>query len=130
MPSTKPGPTASADSAAVFRIFARMWETGDLGMFDQLIAVHYIGHVAAGDRDRDGLRERIRVFRKTYPVMRIDVQDQFLSGDRVASRMLATGKDAQGKPVELMGLNIARIHDGMIEEEWTTWEALRAVRTP
>lgn len=130
MPSTKPDPTAGAAPAEVFRAFARMWETGDLGMFDQLIAVQYVGHVAAGDRNRDGLRERIQVFRKTYPVMRIEVEDQLLSGDRVASRMLATGKDAQGKPVALMGLNIARIHDGKIEEEWNTWEPLRAVRGP
>lgn len=126
MSSAETKPTTRPSPAEVFRTFIKVWETGDLSQFDQLISVNYVGHVATGDRNRDGLRHRILEFRKIFPVMRFDVQDQLSSEDRVASRMLATGQDAQGRPVALMGLNISRVRDGKVEEEWNTWEALKA----
>jgi predicted SnoaL-like aldol condensation-catalyzing enzyme len=124
--SLKTKPIKGAGPADVFRTFMKIWETGDLSQVDELISVDYVGHVAAGDRTREGLRQRILEFRKLYPVMRFEVQDQISSEDRVASRMLATGQDVRGNPVALMGLNISRICDGKIEEEWNTWEALKA----
>jgi hypothetical protein len=117
----------------VFADFMRIWETGDFTDFDRLISPRYAGHVAAGDRDREGLRQRIVAFRRLYPQIDFEIQDQFASGDRVATRMVAQGEDAEGRPVALMGLNISRIGSGQVQEEWNTWEPLAeppATRTP
>ena len=125
MMPAKTEPAIDPNPADVFRSIIRMWETGDLSQFDRLVSADYVGHVAAGERDREGLRERILAFRQSYPAMHFDVQEQLASGDRVASRMVATGTDAEGRSVALMGLNMSRIKDGKIEEEWNTWEAMQ-----
>jgi hypothetical protein len=39
--------------------------------------------------------------------------------------MLAHGRNAKGEPVALMGINISRVRDGKLEEEWNTWEPLK-----
>jgi predicted SnoaL-like aldol condensation-catalyzing enzyme len=122
VPSVKPMP----GPAETFRAFVKVWETGDVSQLDRLVAADYIGHVAAGDRNRDVLRQRILAFRSAYPTIHFDVQAQISSGDLVASRMLATGRDVQGRPVALMGLNFSKVRDGKVEEEWNTWEALSA----
>jgi hypothetical protein len=122
---TKASAKAFLPAGEVFRDFMKIWETGDFARFDALVSKRYVGHVAAGDRDREGLRQRILVFRGFYPVMHFEIEDQFASGDRVATRMLARGRNAKGEPVALMGINISRVHDGKLEEEWNTWEPLK-----
>lgn len=109
----------------VFRTVVRMWEAGDLSGFNDLISRDYVGHVSSGDRDREGLRRRILAFRQSYTAVRFSVDDQFVSGDRVATRMLVRGKTATGEPVALMGINIAVVRDGKLREEWNTWEPLK-----
>ena len=116
-------PNQAAD--AVFGAVMGMWEKGDLGMFDNLISRDYMGHVSTGDRDREGLRRRIIAFHQLYTAVQISVEDQIIDGDRVATRMLARGNSATGEPVELMGINIARVRDGKLQEEWNTWEPLK-----
>ena len=34
-----------------------------------------------------------------------------------------------GEPVRLMGINIARIVDGKLVEEWNTWEQMKAANS-
>jgi hypothetical protein len=113
-----------SDPGQVFREFIEMWASGDLSKFDRLVSTGYAGHVAAGDRDREGLRERILTFRRLFPSIRFDIEDQFSSGERVATRMIARGNDAEGRTVTLMGINISIVRDGAIEQEWNTWERL------
>ena len=122
---TEAGAMAFLPAGEVFRDLMRIWETGDFARFDDLVSERYVGHVAAGDRDRAGLRQRILAFRGLYPLMHFEIEDQFASGDRVATRMLARGRNAKGDAVALMGINISRVRDGKLEEEWNTWEPLK-----
>ena len=125
---THDAPNQAAD--AVFRAVMGLWEKGDLGMFDNLISRDYIGHVSTGDRDREGLRRRIVAFHRQYTAVQFSVEDQFIAGNRVATRMLARGNSATGEPVALMGINIARVRDGKLLEEWNTWEPLKDAAKP
>jgi hypothetical protein len=112
-----------SDPAAVCRRCIRMWEEGDLAPFDELIARDYAGHVASGTRDRDGLRERIREFHALFPDVDIAVEDQFVQGERVVTRMRASGTNSRtGARAELIGINISRVVNGKLLEEWATWE--------
>lgn len=113
----------------LFRTVVQIWQTGEFTRFDDLISRDYVGHVSSGDRDREGLRRRILAFRQLYTALRFSVEDQFISGDRVATRMLVRGKTAKGEPVTLMGINIASVRDGKLQEEWNTWEPLKDAGT-
>lgn len=113
---------------AVFRRLVEIYAVGDLSALDQLIAPNYIGHVSAGDRDLEGFRESIKYFHNlfVYGEDSFEVNDQFVEGEKVATRMTAHVKmRATGEPVTLIGINIARIVDGKLVEEWNTWEQLQ-----
>jgi predicted ester cyclase len=109
----------------LFRRVVNMWETGDLSLFNEMIAPHYIGHVAAGDRVSEGLKTRIAVFRAAFPDSVFTIEDQLVDGDKVATRLTTRGtQHLTGEVVTLLGLNISRIAQGKIVEEWATWETL------
>ena len=113
---------------AVFRRLVEIYAVGDLSALDQLIAPNYIGHASAGDRDLEGFRESIKYFHNlfVYGEDSFEVNDQFVEGEKVATRMTAHVKmRATGEPVTLIGINIARIVDGKLVEEWNTWEQLQ-----
>ena len=107
----------------VVRRYIEVWQNGSLEELSELIADGYVGHPASGDRDIDGLRRRIAQFRAAYPDMRFTIEDQLSVGNRVATRMTATGiATATGKPVRLIGINISRFMGNRIVEEWPVWE--------
>ena len=110
-------------SKQLFRDYVDVWETGELDNLRATIHDDYIGHPSWGDRDREDLRERIVAFRRKYPDVRFRIEDQLAESDKVASRLIATAKrSTDGKEVVLYGLNISRIADGRIIEEWMAWE--------
>lgn len=119
---------SSESMKALFRRLVELYAAADTAALDQLIAHDYIGHVAAGDRDREGLRQSILSFHQlfiyTEDSFRID--DQLVDGEKVVTRMTANLRLRDtGEPVTLMGINIARIVDGKLVEEWNTWEQLK-----
>lgn len=120
--------TAEAKKA-VFRRLVDTYATGDLEALDEVMAPDYIGYVAAGDRDIEGSRQSILHFHSLFVYERDSfvVEDQFVGGDKVATRMTARVKVREtGEPVTLIGINLAQIVDGKIVEEWNTWERLQA----
>lgn len=126
----------SESKKAVFRRLVEIYATGDLSALDEVIAADYVGHASAGDPDFEGFRQSISYFHNlfAYDEDSFEVNDQFVEGDKAATRMTAHVKvRATGEPVTLIGINLARIVDGKIVEEWNTWEQLQApkrVRKP
>lgn len=119
----------SESRKAVFRRLVDMYAVGDLSALDEIIAPTYVGHASAGDRDLEGFRQSIKYFHDLfiYDDDSFEVNDQFVEGEKVATRMTAhVTIRATGEPVTLIGINIARIVDGKIVEEWNTWEQLSA----
>ncbi|MGC4081954.1 MAG: ester cyclase [Vicinamibacterales bacterium] len=125
--------TAALDDAeakkAVFRRLVELYALGDVSAMDNLMAPDYVGHTALGDRDLEEFRQSIRHFHTlfVYSADSFEVNDQFVEGDKVATRMTAHLKvRATGEAVTLVGINLARIVDGKIVEEWNTWEQMQA----
>ncbi|MCC6380405.1 MAG: nuclear transport factor 2 family protein [Burkholderiales bacterium] len=119
----------SESRKAIFRRLVDLYAAGDLSALDQVIAPDYTGHVSAGDRDLEGFRQSIRYFHNLfiYDKDSFEINDQLVDGEKVATRMTAHVKvRATGEPVTLMGINIARIVEGKLVEEWNTWEQLQA----
>ena len=69
--------STSRDPASVFGHILQMWESGNLSQFNEIVGSDYVGHVASGMRDREGLRVRIQAFHKLYPDIHFDIEDQF-----------------------------------------------------
>ncbi len=127
MPANSGFKSPSRDPANVFRRGLQMWENGDLSRFNEIVATDYVGHVASGMRDREGLRARIQAFHKLYPDIHFNIEDQFGHGDKLVTRMRAVGTNSStGAKTELMGINISRIVKGKLAEEWATWEPIAA----
>jgi ketosteroid isomerase-like protein len=123
----------SEGKKAVFRRLVDIYATGDLSALDEVIAPNYVGHASAGDRDLEGFRKSILYFHNLfiYDEDSFEVNDQFVEGEKVATRMTAHVKvRATGEPVTLIGINLARIVDGKIVEEWNTWEQLQLPKPP
>ena len=113
---------------AVFRRLVDIYATGNLSALDEVIAPDYVGHASAGDRDLEGFRQSILYFHNLfiYDEDSFQVNDQFVEGEKVATRMTAHVKvRATGEPITLIGINLARIVGGKIVEEWNTWEQLQ-----
>lgn len=114
---------------AVFRKLVDLYAAGDVWALDQVIAPDYVGHPAAGDRDLEGLRESILYFHKLfiYTEDSFRIEDQLVDGEKVVTRMTANVQIREtGEPVTLLGINIARIVNGKLVEEWNTWEQSNA----
>lgn len=124
---------ASESRKAVFRRLVEIYATGDLSALDEVIAPDYVGHASAGDRDLEGFRQSISYFHNlfVYGADSFQVDDQFVEGEKVATRMTAHVKvRATGEPITLVGINLARIVGGKIVEEWNTWEQLQPPQRP
>jgi predicted SnoaL-like aldol condensation-catalyzing enzyme len=107
----------------IFRRHLECWRAGDLPRVDEIVGPGYVGHVSAGDRDKAGLVERVAVFRTLYPDIVFTVEDQIALGDKVVTRMTAQGThQPTGQATVLIGMNISRIVEGKIAEEWAVWE--------
>lgn len=114
---------------AVFRRLVELYALGDVSALRDLVAPDYVGHTALGDRNLDEFIQSIRHFHNlfVYAPDAFEIDDQFVEGDKVATRMTAHVQvRATGEPVTLMGINLARIVDGRIVEEWNTWEQMQA----
>lgn len=56
-------------------------------------------------------------------------EDQFVEGDKVATRITAQVKVREtGEPITLVAINVAQIVGGKIVEEWNTGEQLQTSR--
>jgi len=127
--NTEPINDNSESKKAVFRRLVELYAVADLSALDEFIAPSYVGHVSVGDRDLEGFRQSIKYFHDlfVYDKDSFEINDQFVEGEKVATRMTAHIKvRATGEPITLLGINIARIVDGKILEEWNTWEQLQA----
>ena len=116
---------------AVFRRLVDIYASGDMTTLDELIAPHYVGHVSAGDRNREEFRDSIKYFHNlfVYGKDSFRVEDQLVDGEKVATRMTARVQvRATGEHITLLGINIARIVGGQLVEEWNTWEQLQGAK--
>lgn len=115
---------------AVFRRLVELYARADVDALEALVAADYVGHTAAGDRDWAEFRQSILNFHQLfdYSADSFIVEDQFVDGDKVASRMTARVRNREtGEPMTMMGINLAVIRRGKIHEEWNTWEVMAAV---
>jgi ketosteroid isomerase-like protein len=113
---------------AVFRRLIEIYATADVDALDAIMAPDYVGHTAAGTRDLAEFRQSILNFHAIfdYGPGSFIIEDQFVEGDKVATRMTAHVRQRDtGQPATMIGINLAIIRGGKLIEEWNTWELLQ-----
>lgn len=113
----------------VFRRLVDIYARAAVDELPAFVAPDYIGHTAAGTRDLAEFRKSIINFHAIFDYGQdaFVIEDQFVDGDKVATRMTARVRMREtGEAVTMLGINLAIIRGGKIHEEWNTWEILKS----
>lgn len=105
----------------VRRFYAEVWNTMNLKAVDELFAESY---------DRERLKDIVAMFHFAFPNLSLRVVDLVEEKDRVVAYWVAEGVhegelfgvQPTGKHVRFTGMEIFRLRDGKIAEEWDVWD--------
>jgi steroid delta-isomerase-like uncharacterized protein len=123
----------------VNRKFTALIPTWDLALVDEIFDENIVSHDPTEPepiRGRETYRAAMHEFGSAFPRAQINIEDQLTAGDRVVTRWSFTsrhdrevyGVPATGRQVTITGMDIHRVADGRIVEEWTEWDALGLMR--
>jgi steroid delta-isomerase-like uncharacterized protein len=130
------------NKAVIFRRVEEIWHNPDLASamaaIDQLVAPDYVGH-APGLPDlvgREGFKQFLTIIRTAFPDLRFVADDLFGEGDRVVARYHGNGTHQgdymgippTGKPTVITGMDIFRIANGQMAEDWLNIDQLGLLR--
>ena len=75
----------------------------------------------------EGARLSVDLYKHMLSDLRITVEEQVVTGDRVASRFVVTGSN-RGRRVRFGGITISRFENGLIVEDWSVTDTLGLLR--
>jgi steroid delta-isomerase-like uncharacterized protein len=126
--STTASNGTESNKAVVKDFIDGLFTKGDLGAVDTYLAEDFINHDPpfGVTPDREGMRTAGGMMRAAFPDWRSDLHELIAEGDLVVERFTAGGTHrgdvlgvpATGKTVNLPGINIFRLRDGLIVERW------------
>ena len=106
-------------------------------MTQQAMTAGDVNHSApANQNDRAAREQGIRSYRAAAPDLRVTIDDMIAEGDKVALRWTTHGTERgplrtplgiappTDRPISIPGVNIFRIANGQIAEEWIVWDTL------
>ena len=120
------------NKALALRDYEEIWNNKNLAVIDELYEQEHLRHGSVGESGNEGYRQFVTMYIEAFPDVRFTVDDIIAEGDKVVTRWTATGSHkgdlpdipATGTLVTVTGINIHRISDGKIVEEWGNWDAL------
>lgn len=139
--------TSADDRALVLRIASEIWNRGELGVVDEVMAadaVYHGPHMPGDVGDREMWREHIARTRDAFPDSHVTFEELIPCDGTVVGRWTARGTHrgdlpglpASGTRIEVGGITIYRIRGGKIVEAWEQldllgmWEQLGVVSVP
>jgi steroid delta-isomerase-like uncharacterized protein len=123
----------SEENKTIARKFLRMFELGDAGIADAIVASDYYNHDAPDPSiGIAGIKEVVNSFKNGMANAQADIDFQVAEGDKVISRYTWSGTHigefqgvpATGKQVSWTATATFRIGDGKIREVWLNWDQL------
>lgn len=107
---------------------AKVWHEGNIAALDDFLSPDYRRHVSptASPLTLDGQKQRLAGFRAAFPDIELTLEDVLAEGDRVAFRSTLRGTHQgvfqgiapTGARVTVALLDVVRIEDGRIAEQW------------
>ena len=136
-PQPKPEPMtvdrslSSPDAAQMIktaRLFYAFWDTGNAEYASAAVDNDFRDNTLPPGRPQGpkGLLYASQAFRSAVPDLHCTIEDLLVSGDKITARLLFTGTHkgefmghpATGKPVRFFAIDILRIRNGKIVEDW------------
>lgn len=129
------GPPLDANKQLVVRFYDQLWNRGNLGAADELVADDYVRHdLRRGDAPPGpaGQKAVAQRFRAAFPDLRLEVEALVAEGDLVVARWAISGTHSgawgdvapTGRNVRFTGVNFFRVADGKIAEIWNVRDDL------
>jgi predicted ester cyclase len=134
------------NKAIVRKVFEEVFNKGNVATVDQLFAPNFVVHLdypsnvpvpSEYQQSLEELKQFVSQFRTTFPDLYYTVELQIAEGDMVATRSTARGTHSgeyrglsykgippTGKQVMWTEVQIFRIADGMIVEQWSNEDDL------
>jgi steroid delta-isomerase-like uncharacterized protein len=116
------------DPEAIARAFYEPFNTGDVSIYDRVLAEDWVDHPLAPGQapGREGFKPIVGFFRTVFPDLQLVIEDVLVDGDKVAVRSTFRGTHQgeffgippTGKQIEAMAIDIHRIENGRIVETW------------
>lgn len=121
-------PADAAQMIKTARLFYAFWDTGNLEYASAAVDNDFRDNTLPAGRPQGpkGLQYASQAFRSAVPDLRCTIEDLLVSGDKITARLLFTGTHkgefmghpATGKPVKFFAIDILRIRNGKIVEDW------------
>ena len=122
------------DNKAVARRFFEEFSNDNLAAVADLMAPDHVFHfpLAPGPQDKPQHVAGQQRVKKIFPDYRFEVIDQIAEGDMVLTRCITRGtqrgefmgRPGAGQTFEITLINIMRIRDGLIVDEWDEFDTL------
>jgi len=114
------------------QFFEQIWNQGDESAIDRFIAEDAAGNDPKFGVGRESFRLQWRKWRAAFPEINFAVEEIVAEGDTVVTRWRLTGthlgeylgKEATGNKVDVDGVSIDRIKDGMVVSGFDAWDSL------
>ena len=119
------------NKASERRFFEEIWSKGNYAIVNELIADDYFDHdQGVAVRGPAGLIQEVSLFRKAFPDLNFAIEDVIAEGDKVVTRITATGThrgDLFGMPATgiratISGVYISRYENGKAAEAWVRFD--------
>jgi steroid delta-isomerase-like uncharacterized protein len=126
--------SAEENKAIVRRFLDEAWNMGELSVLDEICAPSYVYHDPANPQvtNLEAYKQYIAAVRAAAPDLQFTAEDVLAEGDKVAVRWTFRGtaeNEFQGIPptgeqLAFTGMNIYRLSQGKIAENWSNWDTL------
>jgi steroid delta-isomerase-like uncharacterized protein len=127
-------PTATSAGEEIVRRWVDVWNERDLDAVDDLLAPEFVRHDPNSPEVRGPAAERqfIELYLTAFPDLQFTIEELVSNGDTVAVRLTAVGTQRgellglppTGKTVRIAVMEMYRIADGRIAEQWVVMDAL------
>jgi steroid delta-isomerase-like uncharacterized protein len=125
------------NKAVVRRFVDEVFEKGNVGAVDELVAEDFVPHTWPSTGDgRGDLRKAMERVSKGLTNAAFTIEDLIGEGDRVVARLTASatqtgefmGMPPSGKRYTIPEIHIFRVRDGQIVEHWHQFDQLGMMR--
>lgn len=125
----------SQDVKAIVQREFEIFNAGNFGIADEIIADDYVGHDPALPepiRGPEGIKEAAAGYRAAFPDLEVSIEQQLADGEWVVTRWTATGTHEgelfgiapTGKRSTVSGISVEHVVGGKVVEDFTIWDTL------